>query len=36
MGKVPLPVVKYQNYIFPSVYPYTDFIEQKYIWDETQ
>ena len=36
MGKVPLPVVKYQNYIFPSIYPYTDFIEQKYIWDETQ
>ena len=36
MGKVPLPVIKYQNYIFPYIYPYTDFIEQKYIWDETQ
>ena len=36
MWKIPLPVVKYQNYIFPSIYPYTDFIEQKYIWDEVE
>lgn len=36
MWKVPLPVVKYQNYIFPSIYPYTDFIEQKYLWNEAE
>ena len=36
MWKIPLPVVKYQNYIFPSIYPYTDFIEQKYIWNEAE
>jgi hypothetical protein len=36
MGKIPLPVIKYQNYIFPSIYPYTDFIDQKYIRDEAQ
>ena len=36
MWKTPLPVVKYENYIFPSIYPYTDFIDQKYIWDEQQ
>ena len=27
--KIPFPVVKYQNFVFPSIYPYVDFIEQK-------
>ena len=36
MWDIPLPVVKYKNYIFPSIYPYTDFIDQKYIWDESE
>lgn len=34
--KIPFPVVKYQNFVFPSIYPYVDFIEQKYIRDEEQ
>lgn len=35
-GNIPLPVVKYEDYIFPSIYPYVDFLEQKYIRDEEQ
>lgn len=34
--EIPLPVVKYNNFIFPSIYPYVDFLEQKYIRDEGQ
>lgn len=34
IGNIPLPVVKYGDYIFPSIYPYVDFLEQKYVWDE--
>lgn len=34
IGEIPLPVVKYQDYIFPSIYPYADFLEQKYLWDD--
>ena len=34
VGEIPLPVLKYQDYIFPSVYPYVDFLEQKYTWNE--
>lgn len=34
IGNIPLPVVKYGDYIFPSIYPYVDFLEQKYLWDE--
>lgn len=33
-GKIPLPVVRYEDYIFPSIYPYVDFLEQKYVRDE--
>ncbi|MBQ9553587.1 hypothetical protein IJU97_01110 [bacterium] len=36
MGNIPFPVVKYGDYVFPSVYPYVDFIEQKYIWNEDE
>lgn len=32
--EIPLPVLKYQDYIFPSVYPYVDFLEQKYLRNE--
>ena len=31
---IPLPVVNQDWYVFPTVYPYTDFENQKYIWDE--
>lgn len=34
IGEIPLPVVKYNDYIFPSIYPYVDFLEQKYLWDD--
>ncbi len=30
---IPLPVVNQDWYIFPTVYPYVDFEEQKYVWD---
>ena len=36
MWKIPLPVISYNNYYFPSVYPYVDFLDQKYIWDEKE
>lgn len=31
---IPLPVVNQEWYIFPTIYPYVDFEEQKFIWDE--
>ncbi len=34
IGEIPLPVVKYNDYIFPSIYPYVDFLEQKYLWND--
>ncbi len=30
---IPMPVVNQNWYIFPTVYPYVDFEEQKYVWD---
>ncbi len=32
---IPLPVVNQDWYVFPTVYPYVDFENQKYVWDET-
>ena len=32
---IPLPVVNQDWYIFPTVYPYVDFEDQKYVWDPT-
>ena len=31
---IPLPVVNQGWYIYPTIYPYVDFEEQKFIWDE--
>ena len=31
---IPLPVVNQNGYIYPTIYPYVDFEEQKFIWDE--
>ena len=31
---VPLPVVNQNWYIYPTIYPYVDFEEQKFIWDD--
>lgn len=33
VGDVPLPVINLNGYIFPSIYPYVDFREQKYVYD---
>lgn len=33
IGDIPLPVINENNYIFPSIYPYVDFLNQKYIRD---
>ena len=33
VGDIPIPVVNQNWYIFPTVYPYVDFEEQKYVWD---
>ena len=30
---IPLPVVNQDWYVFPTVYPYVDFEDQKYVWD---
>jgi hypothetical protein len=35
IGDIPLPVINQEGYIFPSIYPYVDFINQKYIWDNS-
>ena len=32
--EIPLPVVNQNGYIYPTIYPYVDFEEQKFIWDE--
>ena len=32
--EIPFPVVKYSDYVFPSIYPYVDFLDQKYLWNE--
>ena len=33
---IPLPVVNNDGYVFPTVYPYVDFENQKYVWDSKQ
>ncbi len=30
---IPLPVVNQDWYVFPTVYPYVDFEDQKYVWN---
>jgi len=30
---IPLPVVNYDSFIYPSIYPYVDFEEQQFIYD---
>ena len=34
IGDIPLPVVNQDGYIYPTVYPYVDFEEQKFIWND--
>ena len=31
IGDIPLPVINQEGYIFPSIYPYVDFVDQKYL-----
>ncbi len=33
VGDIPLPVINQDGYIYPSIYPYVDFEEQKFIWN---
>ena len=30
---IPLPVVNQFGYVFPTIYPYVDFEDQKFVWD---
>ncbi len=34
VGNVPFPVVRYKNYYLPTVFPYTDFLDPAFVWDE--
>ena len=34
VGTIPFPAVRYDNYVFPSIYPYVDFLDQKYVWNQ--
>ena len=36
VGNVPLPIVHRNNKAFPSVYPYIDFDQKNFVYDETQ
>jgi hypothetical protein len=33
IGDIPLPVIQQEGYVFPSIYPYVDFIKQKFVRD---
>ncbi len=32
--EIPLPVVNQNWFVYPTIYPYVDFEEQKFIWDD--
>jgi hypothetical protein len=34
IGDIPLPVLKKNDYVYPSIYPYVDFIDHKFIFDK--
>jgi len=34
IGELPLPVIKENNYVYPSIYPYTDLSKPTYVYDE--
>lgn len=34
IGDLPLPVIKENNYVYPSIYPYTDIEKPSYVYDE--
>jgi hypothetical protein len=36
VGGIPLPVVNQEGYIFPSMYPYVDFVDQKFVRDPVE
>lgn len=33
IGDLPLPVIKENNYVYPSIYPYTDLERPTYVYD---
>lgn len=36
IGNIPLPVVQDNGFVYPSIYPYVDFEEQQFIYDQTK
>ncbi len=36
IGDIPFPVVKDTTFVFPTIYPYVDFEQQKFVWDSKQ
>ncbi|MEF2175404.1 MAG: hypothetical protein V3575_02935, partial [Candidatus Absconditabacteria bacterium] len=34
IGDLPLPVINNSGFIFPSIYPYVDFVDKKFIYDQ--
>jgi hypothetical protein len=36
IGDIPLPVIKEDGYIYPSIFPYVDFEKQQFIFDANQ
>lgn len=35
IGDIALPVIKENNYVYPSIYPYTDLEKPSYVYDES-
>jgi len=33
VGDIPLPVVEYNSFIYPSIYPYVDFEDQQFVYN---
>jgi hypothetical protein len=36
VGEIPLPVVEKSGNLWPTVFPYTDFYDPSYLWDENK
>jgi hypothetical protein len=33
VGDIPLPVVEYNTFVYPSIYPYVDFEDQQFVYN---
>lgn len=36
LGNIPLPVIQENGYVYPSIFPYVDFENQKFIYDQNK